>query len=236
MVKTIIKDDNDLFTTKVVNVWANKQGLRSYRPQEVRYAKLGNSLTWCYSLDENNKASFYRVDRNGDFHDETEVVPGCGGNDDIYVGDYVWFKSEGKFSTWGKMVPPKNPARRALWEHFYFIPKQACRFELTDEQFSTVMERWDLSCVESSKKYENFDVMRIRTVYDIDNNPILSVLVRRTWSNQNWRVVELAARENLNGDRLYNNTIKICKMVDAMNFNVKRETVDADDSTNTAVG
>jgi hypothetical protein len=230
MIKTIIKDEEHLFTEETVSVFSNREGVRSSALMKLKVAKLGNSLTWRYSLDPDGKVHFYRVDRMGDYHDESEVVSGCGGDVDIYVGDYVWFRSEGKFSTWGKMVPPRNPARRALWENFYFVPKQACRFELTRGQYDAILERWqrdDAKYVDEENS--SFKVIEIKHIYNISNNkPVVSALMRRSWSNQKWRVVELAAIEGINGERLYANTLKICRMINEMNNAVEVREEDSD--------
>jgi hypothetical protein len=52
--------------------------------------------------------------------------------------------------------------------------------------------------------------------------------MRRSWSNQKWRVVELAAIEGINGERLYNNTLKICRMINEMNNTVEVREEDSD--------
>ena len=222
MIKTVIRDDDNLFTEVTVTVFSNDHGFRSPSRKTLRVAPLANSLTWKYSINDEGKVSFYRIDRLGDYHDESEVCPGSGSTDDIYVGDYLWFKSEGKFSTWGIMIPPKNPARKALWENSYFVPKQSCRFELSRKQFDIIIDRW----IEEQDKYtdKDFRLMDIKHVYGGHEFPIVSALIRRSWSNQLWRIVEIAAVEGVNGDNLYSSTIKICNMVNAMNWNKGKKT------------
>jgi hypothetical protein len=139
MIKTVIKNEPNLFEEITVNVFSNNNGNRSFEQKTLKVAKLGNSVTWKYSIDEDGRALFFRVDRFGDYHDETEVVDVCGCDYPIYVGDYIWFRSEGKFSTWGKMIPPKNPARRAMWENFYFVQKQACYCDTPQLKYDTII-------------------------------------------------------------------------------------------------
>jgi hypothetical protein len=217
MIKTVIKNEPNLFEEITVNVFSNNNGNRSFEQKTLKVAKLGNSVTWKYSIDEDGRALFFRVDRFGDYHDETEVVDVCGCDYPIYVGDYIWFRSEGKFSTWGKMIPPKNPARRAMWENFYFVQKQACYCDTPQLKYDTIINRWDHEIEEccSEGKFKTLDVKHIYC--SNRNKPIVSALIRRSWSNQKWRISELVALDGINGDRLYNNVQKICQMVNRMN-------------------
>ena len=217
MIKTIIKDDADLFTEETATVFTNKEGTRTQEVQKLKVANLANSLTWKYAISPIGRVSFYRIDRAGNYHDESEVVEGCGGKEHIYANDYIWFKSEGKFSTWGKMIPPRNPARRALWEKSHFLPRQACRFELTPEQYSEIISRWER---DSARHNHNMAVaeIKIKHVYGglFSSKPILSALIRRNL-NHKWRIVELCGVEGISGDKLYSVAMKLCRMIDEMN-------------------
>jgi hypothetical protein len=222
MLKTVIMEKEDLFREYECNLFSQKSGKRTMEPAKLKLAKLGNSLTWFYAIEEDKKVSFYRLDREGNFHDETEVYSECGCTDEIYAGDYIWFKSDGMYSTWGKMIPPKNPARRALWERFCFIPKPCCQTNLTHEQFANMLDQWEDECLQANSQHSTFDVMRIRTIYDDKSNPVLSVLVRRNWSKQNWRIARLAASIELSQDDLYDETVIMMQMVDSINEAIHR--------------
>lgn len=152
--------------------------------------RLGNSLTWGYSIDESGGVHFYHKGA-----DVTSALKNNGANNPNLVlkpGDNIYFDADGKESKYGIDTPPKDPFRRVFWEAglpskrelFHVVSEEEVKefFRECRRDYNDNIEEIQMR-VPGSCWYEYDDVS-----YHVDGNIVFCAQVHRDWYHQWWHL------------------------------------------------
>lgn len=155
-----------------------------------KIVRLGNSLTWQYSVDEDG-VHFYHKGKG-----VTSLLRKNGANDPNLVlkpGDHIYFDADGQWSKYGIDKPPKDSFRRVFWEEGF--PSKKDLFHVVSGE--EVKEFWRQCCrdyndnieevqrrVPGSSWYEFDEVVD----YDADGHIVFCAQVNRDWYHQWWHL------------------------------------------------
>ena len=158
----------------------------------TKFNVVGNSLTWRYTVDEENgEVKFFRF-RNGKM-----VFEGNGPK--VHVGDTVWFRTNGSETEWDIAKLPKNPLRCAFWEAGENSNRDIFHFNCDDKELEEE-KRHGIEAFHESRKFatrlfsescwfteDSFSVKQ--------NGKIVAVVnLSRDWNHQYWRIYSVYVR------------------------------------------